>query len=132
MMQNVLFSSMFIMHNILSKEETDMTEAFQELMYSAGVFRHYYGYAYLEQGVILAMEDPKRLQHICKEIYSQIARMNQTNIANVEKNIRTVRDVFVRNGGMELLMKRERYRFWEDKKPYPKEFIELLVDYFQG
>lgn len=48
MMQNVLFSSMFIMHNILSKEETDMTEAFQELMYSAGVFRHYYGYAYLE------------------------------------------------------------------------------------
>lgn len=78
------------------------------------------------------MEDPKRLQHICKEIYSQIARMNQTNIANVEKNIRTVRDVFVRNGGMELLMKRERYRFWEDKKPYPKEFIELLVDYFQG
>lgn len=109
-----------------------MTDAFQELMYSAGVFRHYCGYAYLEQGVALAIEDPKRLEYICEEIYSQIARRNQTSIVNVEKNIRTVRDVFVRNGGMELLMKRTGYRFWEDKKPYPKEFIELLADYLQS
>lgn len=107
-----------------------MQAKFQNTLYSVGVFRHYCGYSYFQDAVFLAVEEPERLQSIQKEIYLPIAKKYQTSIANVEKNIRTVRDVIIKNGGEYLLVELTGCRFWLDKKPYPKELIEIFANYF--
>lgn len=107
-----------------------MKKEFQTTLYSVGVLRHYCGYRYFEDAVALAEKNPERLQSVRKEIYLPIARKYCTNIANVEKNIRTVRDVLMKNGGSSLLTELSGCRFWRDKKPYPKELIEIFAEYF--
>ena len=102
--------------------------ALQTTLYSVGVFRHYCGYDYLEDAVALAAEDPERLHSIQKEIYYPIAKKYHTNIHNVEKDIRTVRDIMIRNGGDKLLSDLTGYTLWTEKKPYPKELIEILAE----
>lgn len=106
-----------------------MTKEFQDLMYTHGIFRYYCGYDYLEQAVLLVMEEPERLHNLGEDIYKPVAEKYQTSVKNVEKNIRTIRDYFVQAGGMEYLMKQTGYWYWRDKKPYPRELIELLADY---
>ncbi|MCI8599769.1 MAG: hypothetical protein HFJ10_15245 [Lachnospiraceae bacterium] len=107
-----------------------MRNEFQAAMYSVGVLHHYCGYSYFEDAVFLVVEEPERLQSIQKEIYLPIAIKYRTNVANVEKNIRTIRDVFMKNGGSEILVQLTGCQFWQDKKPYPKELIEIFADYF--
>ncbi len=107
-----------------------MRKEFQTAMYSVGVLHHYYGYSYFEDTVLLVVKEPERLQSIQKEIYLPIANKYCTNVANVEKNIRTIRDVFMKNGGGEILTQLTGCQFWRDKKPYPKELIEIFADYF--
>lgn len=107
-----------------------MRKAFQNTMYSVGVLHHYCGYSYFEDAVFLVIEEPERLQSIQKEIYLPIASKYHTNVANVEKNIRTVRDVMMKNGGDEVLAELTGCEFWNNKKPYPKELIEIFAEYF--
>ena len=99
-------------------------------LHSVGVFGHYRGYEYLISAVSMAAEDPERLKNICKEIYLPVAIEWNTSLSNVEKNIRTVRDVMMRNGGEKLLTEVAGCTFWKDKKPYPKELIGSLANYF--
>lgn len=101
---------------------------FQTTLNSVGVFRHYCGYSYLEEAVSLAAEDPDRLQSIQKEIYYPIAKKYHTTIRNVEKDIRTVRDIFMHNGGDKLLVEMTGCPLWVDKKPYPKELIGIFAE----
>lgn len=48
-----------------------MTKEFQDLMYAYGIFRYYCGYDYLEQAVLLVMEEPKRLHNLEKIFTNQ-------------------------------------------------------------
>lgn len=107
-----------------------MNEEFQSTMYSMGVLRHYCGYNYFQDAVFLVVEAPERLQSIQKEIYLPIAIKYHTNVANVEKNIRTIRDIMMKNGGKEILVELSGCQFWRDKKPYPKELIEIFAEHF--
>lgn len=108
-----------------------MDQKIQALLYSKGVFRHYKGYDYFVRSVHLVMEDPERLQHVYKELYLPIAIEYSKDVRTVEKNIRTIRDIFVKNGGNSLLAEMGGGPFWHDKKPYPKEMIEIFAYYFK-
>lgn len=99
------------------------------ILHSAGVFQHYRGYSYFLQAVQMAAENPDRLQNIRRDIYEPIAISSGTTSVNVEKNIRTVRDVFIKNGGDKLLTKIIGSPFWLHNKPYPRELIELFAMY---
>ena len=107
-----------------------MRKEFQAAMYSVGVLHHYCGYSYFEDAVFLVIEEPERLQSVQKEIYLPIAIKYRTSVSNVEKNIRTIRDIFMKNGGSEILIQLTGCQFWQDKKPYPKELIEIFADYY--
>ena len=106
-----------------------MTKKIQAVLYSAGVFRHYYGYNYFQDAVLLAVENPDRLQSIRKEIYLPIAKEYHTTITNVERNLRTVRDALIKNGGIETLESLMGCSMWYVKKPYPKDLISIFADY---
>lgn len=106
-----------------------MVKKIQNILYSAGVFQHYYGYNYFQQAVLLAVENPERLQSIRKEVYLPIAQENHTTIANVERNLRTVRDALIKNGGLETLESLMGCPLWCGKKPYPKDLISIFAAY---
>lgn len=103
-----------------------MKHEIQRLLYQGGVFRTYVGYAYLEEAILLVYENPERLLYMCKEVYLPIALKYNTNVKVVEKNIRTVRDVFMKNNGMSVL-KELGYDSWKNRYPYPRELIEIFA-----
>lgn len=103
----------------------------EEALHGTGVFRHYCGHDYFIQAVLLAKENPKRLQNIRQEIYIPISKMFHTSYFNVEKDIRTVRDVMMKNGGAELLTLMTHTKFWICRAPYPKEIIGIFAEYFK-
>jgi len=105
-----------------------MEKSLQTLLYSVGVFQHYCGYSYLQEAVSLAAENPERLHSIQKEIYFPIAKKYHTNVHNVEKDIRTIRDILMKNGGERILRDMTGYSSWDNKKPFPKELIGIFAE----
>lgn len=106
-----------------------MIKKIQTILYSAGVFQHYYGYNYFQKAVLMAVENPERLQSIRKEIYFPIAREYHTTITNVERDLRTVRDALIRNGGLETLETLLGCPLWSGRKLCTKELISIFAAY---
>lgn len=109
-----------------------MKQKLQILLNSTGVSSHYLGYHYLIRSVELASQDPNRLSCIQKEIYLTIAFEYTTTISSVERDIRTVRDVMMRNGARHLLVEMTGCMAWSDKTPYPKELIAIFCAYLHS
>lgn len=107
-----------------------MKETLQSTLQSVGVFRHYCGYPHFVLSVTIAAKNPERLQNIRKEIYLPVAKLCHAELANVEKNIRTVRDVMMRNDGAALLEEMTGSSCWKKRTPYPKEIIGIFAEYF--
>lgn len=107
-----------------------MEHELQKLLFSKGVSFRYKGYCYFTRAVLLAVEDPSRLQNIQKEIYAPIAEELGKSIQCIEKSLRTIRDVFMQNNGAELLLQMTGGTIWEHKNPYPSEMIEIFTFYF--
>ncbi len=106
-----------------------MMKRIQAVLHSAGIYQHYYGYSYFQDAVHLALKEPERLQSIRKEIYFPIAKKYHTDITNVERNLRTIRDALIKNGGLETLENLTGCPLHCGKKPYPKALICIFVDY---
>lgn len=106
-----------------------MTKKIQAALHSAGIYQHYYGYNYFQDAVLLALEAPDRLQSIRKEIYYPIAKKYNTNITNVERNLRTIRDALIKNGGLEILEILTGCPLPCIKTLYPKDLICIFVEY---
>ncbi len=109
-----------------------MEQKIQELLYSKGVFRHYQGYDYFVRSIYLVLENPERLHHVYKEIYLSIALEHKKDVRTVEKNIRTIRDVFMKNGGRSLLAEMGGGTFWDNRNLRPKEMIEIFAFYLKN
>lgn len=101
----------------------------ETVLQTMGVSRSYQGYRYFIEAVRMAAEKPCRLIRIREKIYEPIAGKYGTTISNVEKNLRTIRDVIVRHNGLELLIEWTGASFLRDANPYPRELIELFAEY---
>lgn len=95
----------------------------------AGIGPHYQGYKYLLKAIQLIQSEPDALNQMDTLVYSEIARFYHTSNTNVSKNIRSVRDVFMRNHGAEILYKLTGSRIWYHNVPYPRELIAILAQY---
>ena len=102
----------------------------QSALQSVGIFRHYCGYPYFVLAVAIAAENPDRLQNIRREIYLPVAKLCHAKLANVEKSIRTIRDVMMRNDGASFLEEMTGSSCWRKRTPYPKEIIEIFAESF--
>lgn len=107
-----------------------MEREIERLLYKAGVLRTYVGYNYFVEAVRLVSADPTRHLRTCKEIYIPIAQEYDADPRTVERNLRTVRDVFMKNNGKEILHGMG-YEVWCDK-PGVRELIEIFAAYLRG
>ena len=106
-----------------------MKQKIQLLLHTTGVFSYYYGYQYFIRSVELAVQNPERLQSIQKEIYITVASEFQTSITSVERDIRTIRDVMMKNGGEQLLVQMTGCHPLAHKIPYPRDLIAIFSEY---
>lgn len=104
-----------------------MSLRLKDLLCSTGVYPHYLGYTYTIQAVHLVNENPRRIHNISRDIYEPIANQNHTTVTNVNKNIRTVRDIFWLHGGEQLFLEKTNCISWKYQKPFPREFIGILA-----
>ena len=109
-----------------------MEKELQRLLYTKGSFRHYRGFTYFIEAVILAHENPERLHHICKELYLPVASTFGTDMRTVEKDIRHFRDAFIKSDGGALLAEISGATCWHHKSPFPREMIEIFVYYLEN
>ena len=107
-----------------------MEREIERLLYRAGVLRTYVGYNYFVEAVRLVSEDPTRHLSTCKEIYIPIAQKYHTDYRAVERNLRTVRDIFIKNNGKKILQDMG-YELWCDK-PQLRDLIEIFAAYFRN
>lgn len=62
-----------------------------------GLNRSYKGFAFLEYGVKLVIEDPDILTYICKGFYVEVASHFNTSVNCAERNIRTIKELAWQN-----------------------------------
>ncbi len=95
---------------------------------SFGVSRSYTGYNYVVYGLLLIIEDEKRIECITKSLYLDIAEHYQTNWNCVEKNMRTVvTSVWKSHNAalLEIIFNKSN----RAKRPTNKEFLKYMYDY---
>ncbi|MCI8465728.1 MAG: hypothetical protein HFI63_07710 [Lachnospiraceae bacterium] len=105
-----------------------MKKTLDILLFRAGVNQCYAGYPFFVEAVYMALEDPARLSSIQKSIYLPITLRHNITMFQLEKDLRTIRDVIMRNGGYELLENLSGCQFRRKNPPYPKEIIGIFAD----
>ena len=109
-----------------------MKPTLEELLYPLGITNRYRGYPYFIMAVTLAVEDPTRLSNVQKEIYLPIALEYHANPVNVERALRTIRYVVLRNGGPEFLKRLNGGTTPRNATPYPTELIDLFARFLNN
>ena len=97
----------------------------EELLHRIYYLKSYKGYLCLISCIKRVKEDESRLCGIRKQVYGPVAREHGVKLANLEKNLRTIRDTFQDRGGTELL---EKQLGGKQEALYPRELIEALAE----
>ena len=100
------------------------------VLQSLGIHRTYKGYYYVAEAVRLVMKDASLLLYISKSLYPAIARVYDTTISCVERNIRTVIISCWESEYMSQLEMIAGVRLY--KKPTSGEFIDILANYLNS
>ena len=98
-----------------------------DMLKSLGIHRTYKGYYYVAEAVRLVMNDASLLLYISKSLYPAIARVYDTTISCVERNIRTVITTCWESQYVTQLENLAGVHLY--KKPTSGEFIDILANY---
>lgn len=98
---------------------------------SLGLNNSYKGFRYLIYAIQLVWEDYDFLTYVCKGLYAEIAIHYHTTVANVERNIRTVKEVIWNNGDKETLRAVFGSLYYM-KVPTNAQFIDALAFYIKS
>ncbi len=107
----------------------DYENAVKRILRQLGVGRSYQGYEYVIYGILLVLQDKKRLEFVTKSLYPDIASKYHTSWKCVERNIRTVIDIAWREGDPGLIL--EICGGKSFKKPRNAQFFELMYEYMK-
>ena len=106
-----------------------MEKEIERLLYKAGVLRTYVGFNYFIKAVRLVYDNPDILLNTSKNVYIPIAEEYDTSPRSVEKALRTIRDIFMKNNG-EHILKDMGFELWH-KRPYSRELIDMFATYLR-
>ena len=107
-----------------------MKKELEKTLFKAGVLPTYVGYSYFIDAVQLVSTNRNQHLQTCKEIYIPIAQKHNANYMSVERDLRTVRDVFMKNNGKEILQDMG-YPIYKER-PHVRELIEIFATYFSN
>ena len=112
-------------------------ERISNIFISIGIPPHIKGYAYLREGIKMAVNDPQVINNVTKVLYPVIGEKFQTSASKVERAIRHAIEVAWSRGRMETLDALFGYTintifgarvYIGSEKPTNSEFIALVAD----
>ena len=104
--------------------EVDITNVIHEI----GIPAHIKGYQYLRDGITLVIEDMDLLGAVTKELYPEIAKMNNTTPSRVERAIRHAIEVAWSKGQSDYVDSIFGIKPNDKGKPTNSEFIAVIAD----
>lgn len=105
-------------------------KAIYNVLQSLGIHRTYKGYYYVAEAVHLVMKDATMLLYISKSLYPAVAKVYDTTISCVERNIRTVISGLWESEYVSELETFAGVRLY--RKPTSGEFIDILANYLNS
>lgn len=113
----------------LFTKQSDLEIDITNLIHEVGVPAHIKGYQYLRDAIGMVVEDMDMLSAVTKELYPEIAKINNTTPSRVERAIRHAIEVAWNRGKIETLNNLFGYTVANDKgKPTNSEFIAIIAD----
>lgn len=98
-----------------------------DVLKALGIRRTYKGYYYIADAVRLVMSDATKLLYISKSLYPEVARIHDTTINCVERDIRTVVSSCWESEYADILAEMAGAPLY--RKPTSGEFIDILSSY---
>ena len=89
----------------------------------------YKGYKQMVTAIDLAIEDEDRLLNVTIDLYPRVAEIHHTTSSCVQKNLRKIVAACWENGGKEQLESLLDLTY--ERRPFTKDFIDLLADYLK-
>lgn len=115
--------------NGTKKERTNLDEKISKIFISVGIPPHIKGYAYLREGVKMAVRSPEIINNITKRLYPGIGEKYETSASKVERAIRHAIEVAWSRGKIENINSIFGVRAYASgEKPTNGEFIALIAD----
>lgn len=121
--------------NVYSKEgsgnlySVSLEEKISKIFINVGIPPHIKGYAFLREGVKMAVDDPSIINNITKKLYPMIGEKFQTTPSKVERAIRHAIEVAWNRGRIETINSILGVRAYIGaEKPTNGEFIALVAD----
>ncbi|MGN1235756.1 MAG: sporulation initiation factor Spo0A C-terminal domain-containing protein, partial [Christensenellaceae bacterium] len=111
------------------KASVSIDERISNIFISIGIPPHIKGYAYLREGIKLAIEDPSVINNVTKVLYPHVAEKFETSPSKVERAIRHAIEVAWNRGRVEAINAIFGVRVYiGTEKPTNSEFIALVAD----
>lgn len=100
------------------------------LMKNMGIPASIHGYRFLQQAIMLALDDEEVLYAVTKELYPSIAKNNATTSSRVERSMRHAIETAWERGDMNLLSELFGYTVRASRgKPTNSEFISIVTEH---
>lgn len=111
------------------KRVGSIDERISNIFISIGIPPHIKGYAYLREGIKMAVEDPQVINNVTKVLYPVIGEKYETSASKVERAIRHAIEVAWNRGRTEAINAIFGARVYiGTEKPTNSEFIALVAD----
>ena len=111
------------------KSLASLDEKNSNIFISIGIPPHIKGYAYLREGIKLAVENPSIINNITKQLYPKIAEKFETTASKVERAIRHSIEVAWNRQRIDAINAVFGVRVYiGTEKPTNSEFIALVAD----
>ena len=111
------------------RRANSLDERISNIFISIGIPPHIKGYAYLREGIKMAVEDPHVINNVTKGLYPVIGEKFQTTASKVERAIRHAIEVAWNRGRIDAVNAIFGARVYIDtEKPTNSEFIALVAD----
>lgn len=115
--------------SITKKPAFSLDEKISKIFLSVGIPPHIKGYAYLREGVKMAVENPRIINYITKKLYPMIGEIYDTSASKVERAIRHAIEVAWNRNRIETINSVFGVRAYVgSEKPTNGEFIALVAD----
>ena len=111
------------------KRSGSIDERISNIFISIGIPPHIKGYAYLREGIKMAVDDPQVINNVTKILYPVIGERYNTSASKVERAIRHAIEVAWNRGRIEAINAIFGARVYiGNEKPTNSEFIALVAD----
>ena len=111
-------------HGSVCKTEKEITD----ILCKFDMPPHLKGYNFIRQAILLVYRKPDMINNITKELYPEIARMNNTTATRVERAMRTAIELAWERADQSILYEYFHYHINSFSKPSNSEFIAKIAD----